>query len=134
MCRPSSSVAQGWFQTRYQICSDQHRVLGICCSRPQQPAIGCAEWYDEGKRKKKRTMSPKPPAPWMTSEFFLSKRRRCYLDRVWRKSRSNLGRSRYSKQYHCNTQMAKAKSDYYTNMVSNNAEDPRQLWNCINKI
>ena len=30
--------------------------------------------------------------------------------------------------------MAKAKSDYYTNMVSNNAESPRQLWNCTNKI
>ena len=30
--------------------------------------------------------------------------------------------------------MAKAKSDYYTNMVSNNSESPRQLWNCINQI
>ena len=30
--------------------------------------------------------------------------------------------------------MAKAKSNYYTNMVSNNSESPRQLWNCINQI
>ena len=30
--------------------------------------------------------------------------------------------------------MAKAKSDYYTNMVSNSPQNPRQLWNCINKI
>ena len=30
--------------------------------------------------------------------------------------------------------MAKANSDYYTNMVSNNAENPCQLWNCMNKI
>ena len=30
--------------------------------------------------------------------------------------------------------MAKAKSDYYTNVVSDNAENPRQPWNCINKI
>ena len=30
--------------------------------------------------------------------------------------------------------MAKAKSEYYTNMVSNNSESPRQLWNCIHQI
>ena len=30
--------------------------------------------------------------------------------------------------------MAKAKSDYYTNMVSNNSESPRQLCNYINQI
>ena len=30
--------------------------------------------------------------------------------------------------------MAKAKSDYYTNLVSNYTENPHQLWNCINKI
>ena len=30
--------------------------------------------------------------------------------------------------------MAKAKSDYYTRMISNNSENPPQLWNCINKI
>ena len=52
-----------------------------------------------------------------------------------RKSRSSLDRSRYSKQCHyCNRQMAKAKSDYYTNMVSNNSESPRQLCNCIHQI
>ena len=30
--------------------------------------------------------------------------------------------------------MAKAKLDYFTNMVSNNSESPHQLWNCINQI
>ena len=46
-----------------------------------------------------------------------------------------LDRSRYSKQCHyCNRQIAKTKSDYYTRMISNNSENPRQLWNCINKI
>ena len=71
----------------------------------------------------------------MTPEILQSKRRRHYLERVWRKSRSSLDRSRYSKHCHyCNRQMAKAKSDYYTNMVSNNSESPRQLWSCINQI
>ena len=71
----------------------------------------------------------------MTSEILLSKRRRRYLERVWRKTRSSLDRSRYSKQCHlCNRQMAKAKSEYFTNMVSSNSENSHQLWSCINKI
>ena len=81
------------------------------------------------------SVSQKPPALWMTPEILPSKRRRRYLERVWRKSRSSWDTSRYSKQCHyCNRQMAKAKSDYYTNMVSNNSDSPRQLWNCINQI
>ena len=71
-----------------------------------------------------KSVSQKPPAPWMTPEILQSKRRR-YLERVWRKSRSSLDGSHYSKHCHyCNRQMAKAKSDYYTNMVSNNSESP----------
>ena len=82
-----------------------------------------------------KSVLQKPPAPWMTPEILQSKRRRRYLERVWRKSRSSLDRSRYSKHCHyCNRQMVNAKSDYYTNMVSNNSESPRQLWNGINQI
>ena len=81
-----------------------------------------------------KSVSQKPSALWMTPKILPSKRRRRYFERVWRKSRS-LDRSRYSKQCHyCNRQMAKAKPDYYTNMVSNNSESPRQLWKCINQI
>ena len=82
-----------------------------------------------------KSVSQKPPASWMAPEILQSKRRLRYLERVWRKSRSSLDRSRYSKQCHyCNRQMAKTKSDYYTNIVSNNSESPRQLWHCINQI
>ena len=82
-----------------------------------------------------KSVSQKPSALWMTPKILPSKRRRRYFERVWRKSRSSLDRSRYSKQCHyCNRQMAKAKPDYYTNMVSNNSESPRQLWKCINQI
>ena len=82
-----------------------------------------------------KSVSQTLSAPWMTPEILYSKRRRHYLERVWRKSRSHVDRSRYSKQCnYCNTQMAKAKTVYYTNMVSNNAENPYELWNCLNKI
>ena len=42
---------------------------------------------------KSKYVSQKPPAPWMTPEIIQSKRRRRYLERVWRKSRSSLDRS-----------------------------------------
>ena len=84
---------------------------------------------------KSKSVSQKPPAPWMTPEIIQSKRRRRYLERVWRKSRSSLDRSRYTRQCHlCNRQMSKAKSYYYENMVANNSATPKQLWKCINQI
>ena len=84
---------------------------------------------------KTKSVSQKPPAPWMTPEIIKSKQRRRYLERVWRKSRSSLDRSRYTRQCHqCNREMSKAKSHYYENMVSTNSATPKQLWECINKI
>ena len=57
-----------------------------------------------------------------------------YLERIWRKSCTHLNRSRYTKQSHfCNRLMNKTKSDFYRNMISNNSDNPRQLWNCINR-
>ena len=84
---------------------------------------------------KSKCMSQKPPAPWMTSEIIHSKRRRRYVERVWRNSRSSLDRSRYTRQCHlCNRHMSKTKSCYYENMVANNSATPQQLWKCINQI
>ena len=83
---------------------------------------------------KSKSMSQKPPAPWMIPEIIQSKLHHRYLERVWRKSRSSLDRSRYTRQCHlCNQQMSKAKSYYYENMVSNNSPTPKQLWKCINQ-
>ena len=77
----------------------------------------------------------RPPSPWMSLEIIIAKRRRRYLERVWRRSRSPLDRSRYTKQLHlCNRMMSKSKSDYYTSLLSNNSANPRQMWNSVNKI
>ena len=84
---------------------------------------------------KTKSVSQKPSAPWMTAGIIKSKQRRRYLERVWRKSRSSLDRSRYTRQCHlCNREMSKAKSHYYENMVSTNSATPKLLWECINKI
>ena len=70
----------------------------------------------------------------MSPEIIDAKVRRLYLERIWRNSRTQLNTSRYTKQCHfCTRLMNKAKSDFYTNMVSNNYYNPRQLWNCINR-
>ena len=78
---------------------------------------------------KYKSVSQKPPAPWMTPGIIQSKRRHRYLERVWRKSRSSLDRSRYTRQCHlCNRQWSQIT------MVSNNSTTPKQLWKCINQI
>ena len=70
------------------------------------------------------------PSRWMSLEIILAKRRRRYLERVWRRTRSPLDISRYNKQLHlCNRMMSISKSDYYTRLLSN----PRQMWNSVNK-
>ena len=55
----------------YQICSDQHRVLGICCSRPLKLATDCAERYEEGRRNElwmeKRQRRRERPSTTMTN-------------------------------------------------------------------
>ena len=77
----------------------------------------------------------RPPSPWMSLEIIIAKRRRRYLERIWRRSRSPLDGSRYTKQLHlCNRMMSKSKSDYYTRLLSNNSAIPRQMWNSVNKI
>ena len=77
----------------------------------------------------------RPPSPWMTLEIIIAKRRRRYLERVWRRSHSPLDRSRFTKQLHlCNRMMSKSKSDYYTSLLSDNSANPRQMWNSVNKI
>ena len=75
-----------------------------------------------------------PKQTMMSPEIILAKSRRLYLERVWRRTRSPLDRSRYTKQLHlCNRMISKSKSDYYTSLLSNNSANPRHMWNSVNK-
>ena len=38
------------------------------------------------------------------------------------------------KWHFCNRLVNKYNSDFYRNMISNNSDNPRQLWNCITRI
>ena len=90
---------------------------------------------DKHAPKQTNMTQPRPPSPWMSIEIILAKRRRRYLERVWRRTRSPLDRYRHTKQLHlCNRMMSTSKSDYYTSLLSNNSANPRHMWNSVNKI
>ena len=76
-----------------------------------------------------------PPTPWMTPEIMKAKTLRHNLERTWRRSRTHLDRSRYKQQCHlCNRMMTKAKSKYLADVIAENSDNPRRLWNSINNI
>ena len=57
------------------------------------------------------------------------------FERTWRRSRTHLDHSRYKHQCHlCNRMMTKAKSKYLTDVISENSDNTRRLWNSINNI
>ena len=65
----------------------------------------------------------------MSIEMVVAIRRRRYLERIWRRTRFPLDRSCYAKLLHiCSHMMSKAESDYYTNCISTNSENPVLHW------
>ena len=86
--------------------------------------------YKFGKKRRGRY-----DTTFMSLEIILAKRRRRYRERVWRRTRSSIDRFRYCNQLHlCNRMMSKSKSDYYTSLLSKNSDNPRHMWNSVNKI
>ena len=80
-----------------------------------------------------KSTSSKPPTPWMTPAILDSRNLRKRLEGTWRKTRSKLDRGRYNSQLHlCNRLMAKAKATHFSEIISENADNPRRLWNSIN--
>ena len=60
----------------------------------------------------------------MYNEIIVAKRRRRYLERIWRRTAT----------YIYNHIMSKAKSDYHILFTSINSENPRQMWKSVNTI
>ena len=57
------------------------------------------------------------------------------LEQTRRRSRTHLDRSRYKHQCHlCNRMMTKIKSKYLADVIADNSDNPRRLWNLINNI
>lgn len=83
----------------------------------------------------KKHIKPQPPNPWVTPQIRFEKLKRRQLEKTWRKSKTPLNRSRFTKQaHHCNRLIVKTKETYYSNLVSASHDDPRKLWSTVNKI
>ena len=68
----------------------------------------------------------------MTPEIMKAKTLRHNLERTWR---THLNRSRYKHQCNlCNRMITKAKSKYLADVIAENSDNPRRLWNSINNI
>ena len=71
----------------------------------------------------------------MTSKLLDCKRSCRQLERRWRRSRSGYDRSKYRNYRNlCNRLMTEAKSQYFSNLIDENSENPRRLWDTINNI
>ena len=110
------------------------------------PKLTCSELYqqyhtvlrsllDKYAPIKTKKITPKPPNPWMTMEIQLAKQLRQKLERIWRRTRSCLDRTRYRKQANiCNKMMSDARCRYYADCINETSENPRTLWKTINNI
>ena len=68
-------------------------------------------------------------------EIKLAKGLRQKLERIWRRTRSRLDRSRYRKQANlCNKMMSDARRRYYADSINETSENPRTLWKTISNI
>ena len=60
---------------------------------------------------------------------------RLNLERTWRRSCTHLDLSRYKRRCHlCNRMMTKAQLQCIADVISENSDHSRPLWNSINKI
>ena len=71
----------------------------------------------------------------MTSKLLDCKRSLCQLERRWRRWRSGYDRSKHRNYRNlCNRLMTEAKSQCFSNLIEENSENPRRLWDTINNI
>ena len=71
----------------------------------------------------------------VTPEIMKAKTLRHNLERPWRRYREHLDRSRYKHQCHlCNRMITQAKSKYLADVIAENSDNLRRLWNSINYI
>ena len=72
---------------------------------------------------------------FINSEILAAKRRKRKLEREWRKDNSAINRSRYRVAVnHFNHLVECAKTKHYSDMVRENEDNPKTLWNSIKKV
>ena len=72
---------------------------------------------------------------WVSDSYCMARSLRQQFERMWRKHKIQLNRSRLSKQIvWCNRLAYKDKGSYYTNLITANCDDPKKLWQSLRKV
>ena len=75
-----------------------------------------------------------PKKGFINSEILAAKRCKRKLKREWQRDNSDINHSRYRATVnHFNCLLESVKTKYYSNMVRENEDNPKALWNSINR-
>jgi len=78
---------------------------------------------------KHKNITIRPRVPWMNDEIILAKRQRRKAERKWRASKAHIDLLSYRTMRNRVTFLSnKARSDYYTNFITENSTDQRRLF------
>ncbi|XP_066016040.1 uncharacterized protein [Pocillopora verrucosa] len=84
---------------------------------------------------KTKTITLRPTALWYTEEIRSEKRKRRALERRWRSSKRESDYSRFKEQcLRVNALIKKTKVDYYSGIIRESSNNPRTLFNTVNKL
>ena len=77
----------------------------------------------------------KTPAGWLSDSYRRAKSIRRQFERMWRRDRSQLSRSRLRRQIaRCNAIINRDKAEYYSTIISDNSRDPKKLWHTLRQV
>ena len=69
---------------------------------------------------------------WLSDSYWLAKNIRRQLEQIWRKDKSAYNPARLQKQIaRCNSLVSKDKANYFRNLVRENANDSKKLWQVL---
>ena len=90
---------------------------------------------DEILPEKTKLVTDRPPQPWFNTDITDARRSRSQLERAWRHSRLPSDLKRFRKQCrHVRKLVNKAKSEYFSNLIQENLNSPKALWQSLNKL
>ena len=77
----------------------------------------------------------KGAAGWLSDTYLQAKVVRRQFERFWRKDKSPQNRARLRKQIaRCNAIITKDKTNYFRNLISDNAHDSKKLWQILRSV
>ena len=80
-------------------------------------------------------MTKRQSDEWLSDSYRMARSLRRQFERMWRKHKTQLNRSRLCKQIAwCNLLANKDKGSYFTNLITANSDDPKKLWQSLRKV